>query len=108
MAENKQIAAMYCTGYFTQRQIAERLNISLKTVQRAIRENEDYKPKEKILGITNTPEEKILWLAFMEAGATIGAVAYLFGVSRQTIQEYLLSQYFNAEIVQVKEVTDEP
>jgi len=106
MAENKQIAAMYCTGYFTQRQIAERLNISLKTVQRAIREDEDYKPEEKILGIVNTPDEQLLWKAYLEAGATIGTIAYLFGISKQAIHEYLLSQYFNAEKINA-EVVDE-
>lgn len=105
--ESKQIAAMYCTGYFTQAQIARRLGVSLKTVQRIIREDKEAKPQEKVLGITDTPEEKILWLAFMEAGATFGTIAYLFGVSKETVREYLLSLYLNAEITKIQEVVDE-
>jgi len=90
MAESKQIAAMYFTGYFTQRQIAQRLKVSIKTVQRAIRLHDDLESRNQVLGIVDTDEEKFLWFAYIEAGATIGTVAYLFGVSRQTVHEELI------------------
>jgi len=77
---------MFCTLVFTQKEIADRVGCSVKTVQRAIAElPEDLRETKPSTGLINTEDEQYLWWHFYARGYSKSDIAFLFAVSRQTI-----------------------
>ena len=88
MVDKHQVQSMYCTGLFTQAQIAQRLDISSRTVARCVADLPDnLRNTKQVLGLADTEDEPEMWFYYYKQGLTLRQVAYTFGVSHEKVRQ---------------------
>lgn len=83
MIDHERILKMFTVTGINQANIARRLECSEKTVQRIVNGHE--RNQTRVNEYLDTEYEHMLWQMYSEDGYGYGAIAYLFGVTRQAV-----------------------
>lgn len=89
--DKERVLAMYATGCFTQRRMAERLGYSEKTVREVIRAAiaGGMFPVAVVQDMAEPEDERLMWFLLRSGGFSLASIAYSFGVTRQAVWEGL-------------------